>query len=385
MASEKILDFAFDKIDVDLVFIMDCFREVLEELGEVAQASRLPWIDHSDAKRTGKATSTRTPTAGDLGERDVQVLSVAFQLLNMVEENAAAQSRRRRESTEGMLREPGLWGQNLRQLLDAGFTAEQIAETLPLVRVEPVLTAHPTEAKRSTVLEQHRHLYLLLVKRENQMWTPAEQQTIRDEVKLALERLWRTGELRLAKPDVASERRGVLHYLREIFPEAVPRLDDRLHQAWREAGCDPALLVGRMPRISFGTWVGLRYFAANSAVNNAAWPTAGLIGSLALNLGLLMLCWAAIGMAIGCGCRRRGSAGAIAGLLALTGYLTDYVGRAWKPADSVAWLSPFRYYMPFELVMGSDLSAKNLYVLGGITAAAFGLAYLFYSRRDISQ
>ena len=133
--------------------------------------------------------------------------------------------------------------------------------------------------------------------------------------------------------------------------------------------------------MAIGTWIGLNYFAAK----DAAWPSPGLIGSLAINLELLLLCWAAIGMAICCGCRRRGSAGAIAGLLALTAYLTDYVGRAWKPADSVAWLSPFRYYMPFELVMGSDLSAKNLYVLGGITAAAFGLAYLFYSRRDISQ
>ena len=64
---------------------------------------------------------------------------------------------------------------------------------------------------------------------------------------------------------------------------------------------------------------------------------------------------------------------------------TDYVGRAWKPAESVAWLSPFRYYMPFELVMGSALSAKNLYVLGGIAVAAFTLAYVLYLRRDISH
>jgi len=91
-----------------------------------------------------------------------------------------------------------------------------------------------------------------------------------------------------------------------------------------------------------------------------------------------MLCWSAIAMAIGCACRRRGSAGAIAGLLALTAYLTDYIGRAWKPAESVAWLSPFRYYTPFELLMGSALAAKSLYVLGGIAAAAFALAYLLY-------
>jgi ABC-type transport system involved in multi-copper enzyme maturation permease subunit len=133
--------------------------------------------------------------------------------------------------------------------------------------------------------------------------------------------------------------------------------------------------------LALGTWIGLSSFAAK----NAGWPSFELIGSLATNLGLLMLCWAAIAMAIGCACGRRASAAAIAGLLALTAYLTDYIGRAWKPAESVAWLSPFRYYTPFELVMGSAVSAKNLYVLGGIAATAFALAYLFYSRRDISH
>ncbi len=133
--------------------------------------------------------------------------------------------------------------------------------------------------------------------------------------------------------------------------------------------------------MAFGTWIGLSKFAGK----DAGWPSVGLVGSLAINLGFLMFCWAAIAMAIGCGCRRRSSAGAITGLLAVTAYLTDYVGRAWKPADSIAWLSPFRYYAPFELVMGSALSAKSLYVLGGIATAAFALAYVLYSRRDISH
>ncbi len=133
--------------------------------------------------------------------------------------------------------------------------------------------------------------------------------------------------------------------------------------------------------MALGTWIGLNEFAAKSA----AWPSAKLVCSLAVNLGFLLLCWSAIAMAIGCACRRRGSAGAIAGLLALTAYLTDYVGRAWKPADSVAWLSPFRYYTPFELVTGSALPMKSLYVLAGVTALAFALAYMLYSRRDISH
>ncbi|MBA3710126.1 MAG: phosphoenolpyruvate carboxylase, partial [Planctomycetes bacterium] len=253
MPSESILDFAFEKIDRDLAYVMGCFREVLIEQGQPDLAARLPWSGAAPADPVTCALNPR-----DLRERDVQVLSIAFQLLNMVEENAAVQSRRRRESTHGVLEEAGLWGASLRSLKALGFKAEDIAAVLPRVRVEPVLTAHPTESKRSTVLEQHRELYLLLVRRENQMWTPAEQEAIRSEFTVALERLWRTGEIRLTKPDVASERRGAMHYLSEIFPEVLPRIDHRLRHAWRELGFPPALLEkpGALPRVSFGTWVG---------------------------------------------------------------------------------------------------------------------------------
>jgi phosphoenolpyruvate carboxylase len=249
MASTAILDFAFTKIESDLVYVMGCFKQLLGELGRPDLAARLPW--------TGTGPAPAAP-ATELRERDLQVLSIAFQLLNMVEENAANQARRRREAEFGLVEEAGLWGASLSSLKAAGMKAEEIAAVLPSVRVEPVLTMHPTESKRSTVLEQHRELYLLLVKRENQMWTPAEQEAIRDEFLVALERLWRTGEIRLTKPDVASERRAALHYLREIFPEIVPRIDRRLRQAWADAGFPPALLekTASLPRVTFGSWVG---------------------------------------------------------------------------------------------------------------------------------
>lgn len=236
-----------DKVDRDLRFLIQCFREVLIELGETELAERLPWQD-----------GRTDPPAALLPERTAQAYSMAFQMLNMVEENAAAQFRRQQEAEHGMTHESGLWGQNLHRLKNFGLTERQIAAALPQICVEPVLTAHPTEAKRATVLEQHRELYLLLVKRENQMWSPAEQQAIRAEIKLALERLWRTGEIFLEKPDVASELRNVLHYLRNVFPDALPMLDRRLQQAWEDAGFDPALLDDPqgLPRLTFGNWVG---------------------------------------------------------------------------------------------------------------------------------
>ncbi|GAB4314661.1 MAG: phosphoenolpyruvate carboxylase [Candidatus Sumerlaeia bacterium] len=247
---------AFDKIDEDYLFLLECFEEVLNSLGQerAAQLVRRYRPDYP-AREDGDDPGVRLD---DVSDQDLQALSIAFHLLNMVEENAAVQARRRRESDGRLLEEPGLWGQTLKQELAAGATAEQLARALAQVSVEPVLTAHPTEAKRPTVLQQHRALYLLLVKLENRMWTPWERHSIREEIKALLERLWRTGEIFLVKPDVASELDNVLYYLTEVFPEVLPILDRRLVQAWQENGLDPSPLENPegWPRLSFGNWVG---------------------------------------------------------------------------------------------------------------------------------
>ena len=237
----------FEKIDRDLRFLLGCFQEVLEELEDEGLARYLPWVETEPQLET-----TANPT------RIAQVHSIAFLLLNMVQENAITQYRRVLESDQGTVQLPGLWGQTLQQLKQAGMSEQQIAADLHTVRVEPVLTAHPTEAKRATVLEQHRELYLLLVKRENQMWTQREQTQIREQIKVALERLWRSGEIFLDKPDVPSEVRNIRHYLRKVFPDVLPILDQRLYQAWSGAGFDPKAISRSetLPRLTFGTWVG---------------------------------------------------------------------------------------------------------------------------------
>ncbi|TVR97947.1 MAG: phosphoenolpyruvate carboxylase [Rhodospirillales bacterium] len=193
-----------------------------------------------------------------LSTRLTQAYCIWFQLLAMVEENAIAQNRRALQAAGRLVEDPGSWEDQFAQLKALGLTGGEIAAALPETKVEPVLTAHPTEAKRQTVLEHHRELYLQLLKRENTMYTSAEQDEIREGIKVLLERLWRTGEIFLEKPDVAAELRNVVHYLRNVFPEVFPVVDRRLRQAWSAAGFEPALLqdARRRPRVSFGDWVG---------------------------------------------------------------------------------------------------------------------------------
>lgn len=225
----------FEKIERDLQFLIGSLDEVLRSLGLDDLAALLPW--------TGKelpASLEKLPSQTGL------VFSIAFQLLNLVEENAAAQMRALREGELGMAAEPGLWGQALANLRERGFSGPDIASRLPSVRVEPVLTAHPTEAKRLSVLDQHRAIYQLIQERERALLTPTDTKRVQDQTRAALERLWRTGEILLSKPDLSDERRNVLYYLRDVFPSVLPRLQTRLRSAWESAGFDPALIDARV-------------------------------------------------------------------------------------------------------------------------------------------
>ena len=237
----------FEKAERDFLFLLLCFQEVLHDLGEHELAEHLPW-------KNGGIPLERYPNS----KRALQAFSIFFQLLNMAEENSAAQNRRALEAEQGLAHLTGLWGRTLLRFRERGITEQEICQLLPQVSIDAVLTAHPTEAKRKTVLEQHRQLYLLLVQRENQMWTPLEKIDIRNEIKVVMERLWRTGEILFEKPEVADERRNVIHYLFNIFPEVLPMLDKRLLQAWKDAGFNSINLSDprNLPRLRFGSWVG---------------------------------------------------------------------------------------------------------------------------------
>ncbi len=231
----------------DLQFLLECLQDVLIENGEKELASQIPWIN--EIKNWEPENFT---------EKHIQLYSIAFQILNMCEENGAVQARRKIEEEKGMSSVSGLWAANLQMLKDKGISQEDIAENLAEIRIEPVLTAHPTEAKRATVLEHHRALYLLLVKRENSMWTEMEQNDITREIKLEIYRLWKTGEIFLEKPDVQTELKNILHYLVNVFPEVLDIHDRRLVQAWESVGFNKDLIkdADSLPKIRFGDWVG---------------------------------------------------------------------------------------------------------------------------------
>lgn len=243
----QLLASGLESLDSEVREIMTCLKEVLESKGQSNHAEKLPWLSEENAE-----------AALESPQETSEVYSIAFQLLDMIEEQVSLATRKERELLLGPETEKGLWPRVLRSLKDSGFEENAIAEAMQHVRVEPVFTAHPTEAKRPSVRERHRDLYDQLLRLEAGGQTRHEKSEAREDMLTALEGLWSTGEIHTERPTIQRELRNALFYLREVFPTTLEKLDRSLEYAWSEAGFNPATLrkSGGGPRIRFGLWIG---------------------------------------------------------------------------------------------------------------------------------
>lgn len=235
------------KIQTEFRYLVSLFKEMLESIGESDLAEALPFDNREVAKKNTYSN-----------EKLIQAIGMCFEMLNLTEENAATQYRRKTETQLGIESTRGSWGETLHLWKTEGIDEQKIAQKLRDIKVVPVLTAHPTESKRLTVLDIHREFYLLLVKKENPNWSTAEQQVLKQEIISLMERWWRTGEIYLEKPRLEDERNNLMHYFVNIFPEAVRLSDQRLQEAWKTMGYSSELLEWpeHFPLLQLGSWVG---------------------------------------------------------------------------------------------------------------------------------
>src|SRR3989441_6202148 len=143
--------------------------------------------------------------------------------------------RRRSEVDRGYDQLRGTFAQVVTAAAGAGVAANEMRAVVATLRVRPVITAHPTEAKRVTVLEKHRRIYRRLVDLEAPRWTPRERSALVENLRTEIELLWLTGELRLAKPTVEQELAGGLYFVNENPFEVLPALVEKLERPLRPA------------------------------------------------------------------------------------------------------------------------------------------------------
>ncbi|MEO8030241.1 MAG: phosphoenolpyruvate carboxylase [Gemmatimonadota bacterium] len=200
----------------------------------------------------GQPLPPNTPT-GTL-EALLRAQGIWFQLLSIAEQNAAMRRRRQVESVRGLETVRGTFAQVFHDAVRDGIPLSEVRALLGRLQVRPTLTAHPTEAKRVTVLERHRRIYRRLVDLESPRWTPRERAGLNDQLHNEIELLWLTGELRLERPTVPQEVYWGIHFFNETLFEAVPELLEKAERALQQAWPGESFTLS--PFFQFGSWIG---------------------------------------------------------------------------------------------------------------------------------
>lgn len=183
----------------------------------------------------------------------IRAFTLYFQLVNLAEEVHRLRRKRFYESLPDRAPQKGSLEETALRLSARGVTPPEIQKFLDHASLEIVLTAHPTEAQRQTVLTKLLRIALLLIDREKTLLTPEEEKRFAHDIHLEIEALWQTDEIRRTKPTPIDESENGIFYLEQVLFDRVPRtvekLERQLNQFYGRKITVPSIL-------RVGSWMG---------------------------------------------------------------------------------------------------------------------------------
>jgi phosphoenolpyruvate carboxylase len=221
----------------------------------------------ADVERIRRAAIRRREAGEGVGELAAQLGDVAdlaragnlvrafatfFQAINIAERVHRIRRRRDYERAGGAP-QPGSLRAVLQGLRADGVDAQALAALLPRLRIEPVFTAHPTEAVRRALLQKEQDIVGCLIADIDRGRTPAERRADRERMRMALTAGWQTAEAPPERPSVADELGHVGFYLSDVLYRVLPVFYEVFEDALAESHGGGMLLPAVL---RFGTWVG---------------------------------------------------------------------------------------------------------------------------------
>src|SRR5499427_1484718 len=182
----------------------------------------------------------------------IKAFSNYFQLINIAEDQQRVRVLRQREAAGGLSESLDA---AISSLYASGVTAASMRALLERLQVRLVLTAHPSEAKRTEVLRKLHTIGAMMTSRERQHLLPREQAALQARLKTVIEELWQTPPTRATHKTVADEVDFRLYFLTSVIMdvtlEVYEELEASLYTYYPEADWSALPTVLR-----FGSWIG---------------------------------------------------------------------------------------------------------------------------------
>ena len=216
--------------------------DVIRDYGGEALFRRTEYIRAASVDRYRGVAAPETTDLGldALNLDDTLAFTRGFMLFTLLANLA--------EDRQGATSEPGASiADVLPQLEREGVSRDEVLEFTRRALAVPVLTAHPTEVRRKSVIDHRNQIARLMRLRDRGIGETLEGQNVEAEIRRQIALLWQTRPLRHERLHVADEVETALSYLRDVFLETLPALYARWE---RELGGKPASFV------RLGSWIG---------------------------------------------------------------------------------------------------------------------------------
>ena len=183
-----------------------------------------------------------------------RAFTLFFLLINTAEQVHRVRRAREYRSAESDAPQPGGARWAMRRLRAEGHDAAAVERALLALDVRPVLTAHPTESTRRTLLGLQARVADMLLEREGA--PPADRRAIEERLDAEVELLWLTDEVRQDRPTVMDEVSTVIWYLETRLLDASERARDTLVRAFEEEFAARSDRLRQSVPLTIGNWVG---------------------------------------------------------------------------------------------------------------------------------
>jgi phosphoenolpyruvate carboxylase len=181
-----------------------------------------------------------------------RAFSTYFQVVNLAEKVHRIR-RTRAHQAAGAAPQPGGLEALLAQLTQEGVGAAELNTLLGQLELEPVFTAHPTEATRRSLLEKDQDIVRALVSRLDPTRTPTEDRRARECIRTAVTASWLTADQSFERPSVMDELEHVMFYFTDVLYRVVPTLYEAVEESLAATFAEP---IEVPTLIRFATWVG---------------------------------------------------------------------------------------------------------------------------------
>ncbi len=189
---------------------------------------------------------------------DVLAIARAFSqflnLANIAEQHHRIRRRRAYQQTADRPPQRGSCDETFGRLIETGIAPDRLGGAVTSLSVELVLTAHPTEIVRRTLLQKYDRIARSLAEKDRSDLTVIEREAVVDDLRREIAASWETDEIRRMRPTPLDEVRGGLLVFEQTLWEALPRYLRELDRALRRH--TGARLPLDVSPIRFGTWIG---------------------------------------------------------------------------------------------------------------------------------